>query len=843
MNLNKTVPVDVFLPHMPDVSKCERSLHELNLMWRMIESSAKMNCPVEAKSILPTVSAARAGFAQLEAELVRSLSAEKIDNAMAALATKSQYIIDIVVRNLYERTADVGFLATDHELCAFVAGTSGDADAMRLRLRAYRSKYTVYDEIILLDRDGNVLVQIDETTPLEGSHDPLIAATLATDGYVETFGASDLRPSKREALIYSKRVLAPGTGAVVGVLCLCFAFEEEMEGIFQTHRDPSGRSNMLLLDAGNRVIASADPLWMPVGARVPVNPDGAPHPVMYAGRAYLVRNYHSAGYQGYPGPAGWHGQVMIPLDVAFGATGSSELVNVDPVWADGLLSHASSFCPPLSEIIGAAEMIRRVVWNGQVMTAGQGGDLARLRTILEQISETGARSNELFAASIRELFETVLDSGLREARFVTHLMVDLLDRNLYERANDCRWWALSPELRQLVAGAGDAGAGGERIGEILQYINGLYTVYTNIVVYDRHGRIIGSSRATAVERIDEQTLAQVLALRSEQDYHVTPFEPAALYDGRPTYIYHAAICAPGGDGGIIGGIGIVFDAEVEFDAMLRGALGGRPNSQAYFMNRDGLIVASTDAARPVGTTLRIHGTGPAPACGASESTVVTHDGHYAIVGRSTSQGYREFKGADGYRDDVVAVVVETFGGIRDINSRAGREIRVIEDQRADLPSAEFATFFVDGELFAIDAEAVSEAVPAARIGALSMGAVHERLGVLELDPAVHGSPFVWVFDLGAVLTGKRSTPTASAQVIIVRHGTHKIGLLVSELHGVSKFARRDIAPSPLALFDETMLVRQVIQANQGEMLIQVIDPELLFALFKECAFVSKGMVS
>ena len=45
----------------------------------------------------------------------------------------------------------------------------------RQRLRAYRSKYTVYDEIILLDTAGNVLVQIDETTPLEGSVDPLLA--------------------------------------------------------------------------------------------------------------------------------------------------------------------------------------------------------------------------------------------------------------------------------------------------------------------------------------------------------------------------------------------------------------------------------------------------------------------------------------------------------------------------------------------------------------------------------------------------------------------------------------------------------------------------------------------
>ena len=38
------------------------------------------------------------------------------------------------------------------------------------------------------------------------------------------------------------------TIAVVGVLCLCFNFEQEMAGIFHSHRDPAGRSNMLLLD-------------------------------------------------------------------------------------------------------------------------------------------------------------------------------------------------------------------------------------------------------------------------------------------------------------------------------------------------------------------------------------------------------------------------------------------------------------------------------------------------------------------------------------------------------------------------------------------------------------------
>jgi chemotaxis signal transduction protein len=875
MNVCPPFSVDTFLPFMPDVGKCERSLHELNLMWRIIESSAKMNCAAEAKSILPAMAATRAGFTELEDELVESLTREKMGNVMAGLATKAQYVIDIVVRNLYERTADVGFLATDREVCAFVAGQNDDVDLMRLRLRAYRSKYTVYDEIMLLDLHGNVLVQIDDSTPIEGSHDPLIAATLASDSYVETFRACDLRPAKREALIYSRRVCHPDTGAVVGLLCLCFGFEEEMAGIFRTHSDQTERSNMLLLDADNRVLASADPLWMPRGAKVPVNTNGCPTVHIFGGRQYLVRSATSDGYQGYPGPAGWQGQVMIPLDVAFGSVDSTALANLEPAWADGLLSHARSFCPPLFEIMGAAEMIRRVVWNGQVLTAGRGDDLIRLKSILEQISETGARSNALFAQSIRDMFETVLATRLQDGEFVSHLLVDLLDRNLYERANDCRWWALSTELCTLLAG--DAPDRRLHMERILGYINSLYTVYSTIFVYDRNGIVIASSGANTVEAIDSSTLQRVLALRGEQDYYVTPFEPPAGSDGVPTYVYHAAMRAPGRSGAVtdsvngaftdsltdsftdsrtdsridsradsrtysfsdakpgapIGGIGIVVNAQAEFDAMLRGALSGREEVQAFFIDRSATIIASTDASRPIGATLDIDPAMLAMPAGASGSCVLTHDDHYAVMGCTVSHGYREFKVSDGYRADVIAVVIESFGLVREGGVNTRKSVALLASDPTDTSSAEYATFFVDGELFAIDAEQVCEALPAAKVASITIGAAAERVGILEMESGAAAHDFVWVFDLGALLSGKPTQVDTSTQVVVVKHGVHAVGLLVSELHGVAKFEESQIIPTPLAsIGGNGMLVKQVIMANEGSLLVQVVDTDYLFKMLK-----------
>ena len=267
MPSNALAHTDTLMPFMRNVARCEGALRELNLMWRLIEASAKMNCPQEAHSILPMVAATREGFQRLEGDLVTSLVQESMGKVMAEIGTHARHVIDIVVRNLYERTADVGFLATDQELCRFVAGTD-NARPVLARLREYRSKYTVYDDILLLDLQGNVLAQIDENSPVEGSRDPLLAQTLQSQGYVETFRATDLRPGKPHALIYSHRMLHPRTGEPVGVLCLSFAFQEEMQGIFHSRQNEDQRNIALLLDADNRVIASADPLWVAVGARV-----------------------------------------------------------------------------------------------------------------------------------------------------------------------------------------------------------------------------------------------------------------------------------------------------------------------------------------------------------------------------------------------------------------------------------------------------------------------------------------------------------------------------------------------------------------------------------------------
>jgi len=830
---HNTQLVETFLPYMPDVARRQAALHELHQTWRLIEASARMNCPAEARMLLPAVVATRTGLVQLERALVANMVSEKVRQVLIEAATRAQYALDLLVRNLFERTADVGFLAADLDLCRFVAGEDpeGGQAAARRRLVAYRDKYTVYDDILLLAPDGALLVRAGDGAAPERSSDPLIAATLAAGGYVETFRASDLRPGQPRALLYSQTMRHPDSGAAIGVLCLSFRFEHELAAIFGAYGDAGGRANMLLLDAGERVVSSADPLWIAPGVRVPVNSGASAQTHMFAGREYLVASIASQGYQGYPGPAGWKVQVMAPLDLAFRCARPDAAVQVSARMLQGLLSHAHTFSPALHELMtsvtGATQAIKRIVWNGKVSGTADGAANGRLNPVLDQITETGERSDEAFSLSIQGLYQTVLASSLQAAGFTAQLLVDMLDRSLYERANDCRWWALAGQLRQALAQPDDP-AQLEAIGALLRHINGLYTVYSRLFAYDRAGRIVAATGTQDVvgSRIGAETLAAVCALRSEHDHYAEPFGPSPLYDGRPTFVYHAAIRHPEREATVVGGIGIVFDSAVELRNMLDSGVAGRPGMHAFLVTPEGQVLCGTDPAWPGGALLPLErALLDAAASHGAATRIVVHAGQYCVAACARAEGYREFR-AGGREQPVLSVLLQSFGALRgdaELAALAGAARLHAEHEQG----RNYALVQVGGDLMALDAAAVVEAVPFSRVKRTPPGE-GGRIGMLDVDLDDGQRRFVWVFDLARLVGASSSVSAVGGQVVLVRHGATTVGLLVDDVHSVQRFDPGAFTSLGLA-GDGQALSESLIKANGGEVLIQALNVQRIVA--------------
>jgi chemotaxis signal transduction protein len=203
-----------------------------------------------------------------------------------------------------------------------------------------------------------------------------------------------------------------------------------------------------------------------------------------------------------------------------------------------------------------------------------------------------------------------------------------------------------------------------------------------------------------------------------------------------------------------------------------------------------------------------------------------------MVGNTTSSGYREFKNSDAYRNDIVAMVFVPIGAQTEAIAAAQEQSR-LSDQAYRWQSAntrEFATFSLDGTLFALPSDSVVEAVEAS--GMSSAAALRPLVaGVLNYqNSGSETSAFVPVVDMRYLIDSGTRQPQALNEVIVIRHGPHLLGLLVGRLHDVLEFSEKEIEPALRLFQDRPSYVCNLIKpADQGRM-IQVLDFERLVQL-------------
>lgn len=222
------VAIERLMKHMDGVLEYQNVLNNLGGRWEMLTLLGQMS----GTGI--DMSKTREGFQTLSSKLLSSLAKETLKKVASEINLKAQVAVDIVIRNLFERTADIGFLATDDDIRLFIKdhnkikfqiselSTGGYADristykteleskkkAIISRFEEYVLKYSVYYDIILCDTDGNILAELDKTSKNKKSSDPLIKEALeTTKEYVETLRYSDLQPDINRYRFYTHTVL------------------------------------------------------------------------------------------------------------------------------------------------------------------------------------------------------------------------------------------------------------------------------------------------------------------------------------------------------------------------------------------------------------------------------------------------------------------------------------------------------------------------------------------------------------------------------------------------------------------------------------------------------------
>jgi hypothetical protein len=232
--------------------------------------------------------------------------------------------VELIDRNLYERTCDVRWWATDAAVVACAAAEHGPAAATfaEKRLGVILSAYTVYLDLWLCDLDGRVLAtgRPGRFPGLRGqsvAQEPWFrqAAALAS---CDEYTAADIRAESRlggaQVATYCASVRQDGeaAGRPLGVLAIHFDWEPQARAIVQGVRvapEDRARTRVLLVDAAQRVIAASDGAGL-LSERLPIafaDPESGVVPTRDA--KGLIAYHRTPGYETYRG-LGWYGVIV-----------------------------------------------------------------------------------------------------------------------------------------------------------------------------------------------------------------------------------------------------------------------------------------------------------------------------------------------------------------------------------------------------------------------------------------------------------------------------------------------------------------------------------------------------
>jgi hypothetical protein len=275
-----------------------------------------------------------------------------------------------------------------------------------------------------------------------------------------------------------------------------------------------------------------------------------------------------------------------------------------------------------------------------------------VRSISQQIDAVaGELTNELKPRldELDRLGQRLVSSvrGTRLADLALN-MIEIIDRNLYERSCDVRWWATDSAVVEVATDpTSEAQAfASKRLGIILDS----YTVYCDLVVCDLKGRVLAHGRPQRfpnlkrVSMADQPWFRQALETRDGTEFAVADVYEAPELEGRAVATYSAAIRARGEtNGAAIGVLGIFFDWASQAQSVVDGvrlSADERATTRCLIVDARRRVLAASDRTGVLRENIVLDTQGQA--MGHTQGT----DG--TMVGFALTPGYETYKGLGWY---------------------------------------------------------------------------------------------------------------------------------------------------------------------------------------------------
>jgi hypothetical protein len=243
------------------------------------------------------------------------------------LTDLAQTLVQLIVRNLFERTADVRWWATDTALWEALQDPSADRRAFAVeRLGVINRFYTVYLDLVMTDPLGTVIASANprfqrKLAGVSLAGEPWISAASrlsSGDQYVVDEVKSSPFHDNQNILVYATGIREGGKldGKLLGTLGVYFDWQNQGQAIVEKEANlpphVAEKTTVMLLDGKSRVIATTDPSLMFTHFAL-ANQGGQASGSYYNNKGHIIAFAKTLGYEDYDG-LGWHGVVVQKMD-------------------------------------------------------------------------------------------------------------------------------------------------------------------------------------------------------------------------------------------------------------------------------------------------------------------------------------------------------------------------------------------------------------------------------------------------------------------------------------------------------------------------------------------------